>query len=555
MSKIVNPIPQYLSFRQKSGPFSCSFSGNSNQVPVSIVFDFQFFFQKSARSRSSGRLRSVCLQLSGDAGIGHAADVQHLLQLSGSQQMLLLDQLSDGHAGGQGLLGQGGRSGIADVGAEGGDDAHAGLQQLLAAVHVGHDALDAIGGEGLHRAGQLVDGLEEAAEDHRLEGVQLHLARLHGHGNGDVVARDAEGHLVQQLRDHGVHLAGHDGGTVLPGGQADLSEAGTGAGGHEPQIVGDLGQGDGTVPHCRGHGGEAVHVLGGVDQIRGLPELRVHVGGQGLGDVAEVGAVGVEAGADGGAAHVDGQQLMAGVGHPAEAPADGGGIGLELLAQPDRHGVLQLGAAHFQNVVELLCLQVQSPHQGGQRLFQTAQQHQSGHLTGGGDHVVGGLAAVHMVVGVDQGVVSQLAPQMDDGHVGNDLVGVHIHRGACTALHGVHDELIVVPPCGDLVAGPGDGVCPLPVQHLRLRVGDGTGLLHNCQAADHLRVEMGAGNGEVFQGPQGLDPVVSVGGDHLFTDGVPLDACFYHVSCSLCLRSADDRRNFSHLGAVLSFSY
>ncbi|CAM5693841.1 hypothetical protein SAFG77S_03633 [Streptomyces afghaniensis] len=61
-----------------------------------------------------------------------------------------------------------------------------------------------------------------------------------------------------------------------------------------------------------------------------------------------------------------------------------------------------------------------------------------------------------MVEWVDHVVAAAGVAEDLQGAVGDDLVGVHVRRGAGPALDGVDDELLVQPSGADLLAGPDD---------------------------------------------------------------------------------------------------
>ena len=61
--------------------------------------------------------------------------------------------------------------------------------------------------------------LRTGMQDDRLEGVELELAGLGSHGDGDVVADDLEGDLIDDLWNNRVDLAGHDARAGLTGGR------------------------------------------------------------------------------------------------------------------------------------------------------------------------------------------------------------------------------------------------------------------------------------------------------------------------------------------------
>jgi hypothetical protein len=88
----------------------------------------------------------------------------------------------------------------------------------------------------------------------------------------------------------------------------------------------------------------------------------------------------------------------------------GDGEGVELLTQGHRHGVLQLGTAHFQDMFEFLGFDIE----GGDECFQSVQGGvgavDHGHAETGGVGIVGGLALVDVIVGVDDVVATLSSP-------------------------------------------------------------------------------------------------------------------------------------------------
>ena len=103
--------------------------------------------------------------------------------------------------------------------------------------------------------------------------------------------------------------------------------------------------------------------------------------------------------------------------------------------------------------------------EGGLELLERGQQVvlglvQRGEMDGRREHVVGGLAHVDVVVGV--GAVA--------GEVGDDLVGVHVRRGARAGLEDVDRELVVELAGGDAVGGGGDPLGEVGVEQPQLGV-------------------------------------------------------------------------------------
>ena len=152
--------------------------------------------------------------------------------------------------------------------------------------------------------------------------------------------------------------------------------------------------------------------------------------------------VGVEARPGRRAAERDLRHARQRVGDAGPAEADLRRVAGELLPERHRHGVHQVGAARLDDVLERLGL-------GGEGLLEPLQRGQQpvrrlverGEVDGAREHVVGGLAHVHVVVRV-----RALAGQRRD-----DLVGVHVRGRAGAGLEDVDGELGVVAALGDLV--------------------------------------------------------------------------------------------------------
>ena len=211
---------------------------------------------------------------------------------------------------------------------------------------------------------------------------------------------------------------------------------------------------------------------------------------------AEVGVAGrsVEAGSDGRSTHVDFVQehhIASQIGHFLLQVV---GKGVKLLSRCHGHGVLQLGASHLYHVAELIAL---GP-EGGDELLQAGHERlvhtDDGVADGCGVGIVGGLSAVHVVVGGAVGVVAALMPHQFECTVGNDLVGVHVDRGSGTTLHHVDGEMVVPLAGYDFLARLGDGLGYLWLKGTYLGIGQRGRLLDVGYGDDeigivaHLRV-------------------------------------------------------------------
>ncbi len=223
---------------------------------------------------------------------------------------------------------------------------------------------------------------------------------------------------------------------------------------------------------------------------------------------------GVEACADGRGAQVDLVDQLDRLGEAAAVLVQHHGERRELLAEGHGHRVLELGAAHLQHVAELDGLAGEGVLEDGHRLEQAAHREHRRDLDGGRVDVVGGLAEVDVLVGVQVCVLPLGVPEQLQRAVGHDLVGVHVGGRARAALDDVHDELVVQLAGAYLPAGGDDRVGLLGRQQAEFRIGEGGGLLDCGQGVDQVRVggDGGAGDGEVLRRAQGVDAPVRVGG-------------------------------------------
>ena len=118
--------------------------------------------------------------------------------------------------------------------------------------------------------------------------------------------------------------------------------------------------------------------------------------------------------------------------------------GVEFLPDGHRHGVLQLGASHLDDVDVLVALRAERVGQllqlGDQLVVAQDERHLDRRRVG----VVRRLRHVQVVVRLDDLVVALLVPGHLEGDVGQHFVGVHVGRRAGAALVPVDQELIVV---------------------------------------------------------------------------------------------------------------
>ena len=348
--------------------------------------------------------------------------------------------------------------------------------------------------------GQVAQAFVQGPGHERLKRVELQLPGFDGHGDGGIVANGFKAGNAHHFRNHRIDLAGHDGRARLAGRQLDIPHAGLRAGRQQAQIVADLGELDGDALQNARNIGKHPGIGGGCNHVLGFDDGHAGKLGQLGGDHIGVAHGGVDAGANGGAAHVDFAQQA---GRFAQAFFVGGnhrGEGGKFLAQGHGHGILQLGAANFQNVFKFFRFHLESPAQRGQGGQQILNAKVSGQLHRRGVGVVGRLRSVHVVIGVNH-VISAFGLADDfQRPVGNHFVGIHIGRSACAALQHVHDEMRIQHAGGHVIAGLGDGLGLLGIDGAQAQVGRSRRFFHIGERADqvgHLRHAV-AGDGEVL---------------------------------------------------------
>ena len=197
----------------------------------------------------------------------------------------------------------------------------------------------------------------------------------------------------------------------------------------------------------------------------------------------------------------------------------------DLLAERQRCGVLQMGAADLDDAVEGGGLLLQRRAQRAQRRQQPLLQRlHRRHMHGRREHVVAALAAVDVVVGVHEPPFPTRAAHQLAGAVGQHLVDVHVRLRARAGLPHHQRELVGMQPRDHLVGGGHDGlglVCRLQAQRL---VDHGRRPLHPRQRPDQLRRLALAGDVEVLQRALRLRAPQAMGGHFDRAEGVVFDA-------------------------------
>ena len=241
--------------------------------------------------------------------------------------------------------------------------------------------------------------------DDRHHHVELELAGFRRERHRGVEAECLVAHLIHHLGDRRIHLPRHDARPGLHRGQDDLGQPGARPRGEQPDVVGDLVEVEDVRAERPAQRGDVAHRLHELHPVLALPQVEAAHLAQVLHHERRVVRLGVDAGADRRAADVHLPEPVGGLRQLLPVALHGVAVGGELLAQPDGRGVLQVGAAGLDDVVELGALgqqrrgqEVERGERGGQR-----GQHREPHR--GRDHVVGALGHVDVIVGMHRRVL------------------------------------------------------------------------------------------------------------------------------------------------------
>ena len=187
-----------------------------------------------------------------------------------------------------------------------------------------------------------------------------------------------------------------------------------------------------------------------------------------------------------------------------------------------------MGSAGFHNAVIFRLQTAEGIHKmadGGKHPVLQRQNRRNMH--GGGKGIVGGLAHVHIVIGMEQFFSGNLiAP------VCNDLIGVHIGLGAGAGLPHHQRKMPMELSANHLVAGFGNGI-QLFIRHFFRPEGV---ICQCCRLFQHAEsVDDFAGHGfishtdgKIFMGALGLRPPIAVSGHLHLAHGIVFNAVIHH---------------------------
>ena len=119
-------------------------------------------------------------------------------------------------------------------------------------------------------------------------------------------------------------------------------------------------------------------------------------------------------------------------------------------------------------------------------------------------------------------------PRHFDGPVADDLVGVHVRRGAGAGLVDVDGKLGVELAGGHFARRGNDGFGDLGFELAEVAVGHRRGRFDETEGADQARRQRLAGDRKVLDGALGLSAVIGLRGDLDLAHGVFFNSEFAH---------------------------
>ncbi len=199
--------------------------------------------------------------------------------------------------------------------------------------------------------------------------------------------------------------------------------------------------------------------------------------------------------------------------NPIKAKRDLGGIAREFLPQSQRHRILHVGAADFDDIGKGFDLGIQRTSQMGQGRFQVFfDLDHSRDMHGGGEAVIGRLPAIDMIVGMNR-IAFAHRPAKDFARaVGDDLVGIHVGLRATAGLPDDKREVIKKLAIGDFARGGLDCLGKVGIQIAKGSIGACGGKFLYPERPDQGIGHPFAANAEILFGSLGLRPPIPVRG-------------------------------------------
>src|SRR6185436_3701769 len=189
---------------------------------------------------------------------------------------------------------------------------------------------------------------------------------------------------------------------------------------------GDFAQIDGEHFDLRAESGNIAHALHQLDPIFALAQIQSGRGTQVFHHQRRVFRLDIHTGSDGATANPQVTQIIGGIDYALQTPPQRTRVCLELLAQSYRHCVLKMGAAGFQDVIELPAFLCELTRQQFDGPAEAVQLHQTRKPDRSWYHVVGRLRHVDVIVRMHRRITAARRAKNLIGSIGEDFVDVHV---------------------------------------------------------------------------------------------------------------------------------
>ena len=129
-----------------------------------------------------------------------------------------------------------------------------------------------------------------------------------------------------------------------------------------------------------------------------------------------------------------------------------------------------------------------------------------GDMDGSGEHIIGGLRPIDVVIGMNRPVTAEGSARCLGGQIADHLVDVHVGLGPASGLPDPKRELIVVLAVGNGIGRFADQLNLLMAQKFMLTIHRGAGALDPGQGLDDFEGNPFIADREVLERPLGLGP-------------------------------------------------
>ena len=185
-------------------------------------------------------------------------------------------------------------------------------------------------------------------------------------------------------------------------------------------------------------------------------------------------------------------------------------IHAHLLAERDRNSILQVRAAHLEDILVLLGLLLELRSEAVESSREFLCLVAQADLDARRERVIRGLCHVGVVVRGDDVVTAFRLTDDLECTVAEDLVHVHVDGRTSTALDRIDRELVEELAVDDLISSFDQCFADLLVETARSHVGHGSCLLDTSDALNEIRIDYLTRDMEVIDGTHRLNTVVNL---------------------------------------------